>query len=60
MPYLILVWTLSALIKLLEGHLALPGGRGCPTWVEPMAATCWSRLKGTDPDRLVSLVGSVT
>ena len=38
--YLTLVWTLSALIRLLEARLALPEGRSCPSGSSPSRATC--------------------
>ena len=43
--YLTVVWTLSALIRLLESRLALPeGGRArCPTGSSPSRGTCSTR-----------------
>ena len=35
--YLIIVWTMSASIRLLERHLALPEEALMPEWVEPSA-----------------------
>ena len=39
LTYLIIVWSLSALIRLLESHLALPedAKMSLPDWIEPVA-----------------------